>query len=73
MLRPFPKAVPRKKVGGRKKRYSAILTSTLEKQKIMVEDKYKAKRENYEKKSRKKHGAKSTTSVRKVSLQDNKK
>ena len=28
MLRPFAKAGPRKKVGGPKKRYSAILTST---------------------------------------------
>lgn len=37
-VRPFPKAEPRKgKTGGRKKRYSAILTDTPEKQKIEEE------------------------------------
>lgn len=43
-LQPFPKAGPRKKVGGRKKRYSAIRTSSPDKKKIMLKEKYEKER-----------------------------
>lgn len=73
-VRPFPKAEQRKgKSGGRKKRYSAILTDTPEKQKIEEEKRIATKKKGIAKKrlysKEQKHGFKKCTKTNVVPLE----